>query len=167
MRTLHLLKTPDILCANDNGLWLPRDGGVSVRYNDVTKSQARHAKLTAHVQWLVCREVCIPGKAYLGLDLRVVQKATEEINSLISAAVNSEPVRLPNSVTIGVSGNRNRLTLNIVTGKERVPRSIIQSMTIQFATPRNNWPSRRLMAQSLWWNERISQTSCQPGSRAS
>jgi thiol:disulfide interchange protein DsbD len=76
-----------------------------------------NAKLTAHVQWLVCREVCIPGKAYLGLNLHVAQNAPEETSSLISAAVNAEPVRLPNSVTIGVSSNRSHLTLNIVTGK--------------------------------------------------
>jgi len=75
------------------------------------------AKLTAHVQWLVCREVCLPGKAYLGLNLRVVQKATGETNRLISAAVNAEPVRLPSSVAIRVSANSSHLTLNIATGK--------------------------------------------------
>lgn len=74
-------------------------------------------KLTAHVEWLVCREICLPGRAYLGLDLRVVQSATEETNSLISAGVNAEPVKVPSSVKIGVSGTRDHLTLNIVTGK--------------------------------------------------
>lgn len=94
--------------------------GVAVFPFDLTASQnlkAGNAKLAAHVEWLVCREVCVPGKAYLGLDLRVVQKASEETNRLIAAAVNAEPARLPSSVTIGVSGSRNRLALNIVTGK--------------------------------------------------
>ena len=76
-----------------------------------------NAKLTAHVQWLVCREICLPGRAYLGLDLRVLRQASGETNSLITAAVNAEPVRTPGSVTVGASGTRDHLTLNIVTGK--------------------------------------------------
>ena len=94
--------------------------GAAVFPFDLTASlnlKLGNAKLTAHVQWLVCREVCVPGKAYLGLNLRVTQNAPGETNSLISAAVNAEPVRLPDSVTIGVSSNRSQLTLNIVTGK--------------------------------------------------
>jgi DsbC/DsbD-like thiol-disulfide interchange protein len=58
------------------------------------------AKLKAHVQWLVCREVCLPGKAYLGLDLKVAPQAPEETNNLIEAAVNAEPVKIPSSVRI-------------------------------------------------------------------
>ncbi|MFZ0633466.1 MAG: thioredoxin family protein [Acidobacteriaceae bacterium] len=95
--------------------------GTAVFPFDLTASQnlrLGRAKLTAHVQWLVCREICLPGKAYLGLNLRVVQKATHETDRLISAAVNAEPVRLPNSVAIAVSSNRSHLTLNIVTGKK-------------------------------------------------
>jgi thiol:disulfide interchange protein len=94
--------------------------GVAVFPFDLTASQnlkLGDAKLTAHVEWLVCREVCVPEKAYLGLNLQVAQNATYETNSLISAAVNAEPVRLPDSVSIGASGDRNHLTLNIVTGK--------------------------------------------------
>ncbi len=92
---------------------------VAVYPFDLTAAQnlrLGNAKLTAHVQWLVCREICIPGKAYLGLDLRVVRKASEETNKLIGAAVNAEPVRLPSSATIGVTGSRDHLTLNIITG---------------------------------------------------
>jgi DsbC/DsbD-like thiol-disulfide interchange protein len=39
-----------------------------------------NTKLKAHVQWLVCREVCLPGKAFLGLDLDVVSKAPDATN---------------------------------------------------------------------------------------
>lgn len=74
-------------------------------------------KLTAHVQWLVCREICLPGRAYLGISLRVAKKASDEANRLIRAALIAEPVKAPSSVKIGVSGTRNSLTLNIVTGK--------------------------------------------------
>jgi thiol:disulfide interchange protein len=94
--------------------------GVAIFPFDLTASQnlkLGNANLTAHVRWLVCREVCVPGKAYLGLDLRVAQNGPQETNSLIAAAVNAEPVRLPSSVSISVSGDRTHLTLNIVTGK--------------------------------------------------
>jgi thiol:disulfide interchange protein len=47
----------------------------------------------------------------------VVQKATDETNSVISAAASAEPVRLPSSVTIRVSANPSHLTLSIATGK--------------------------------------------------
>jgi thiol:disulfide interchange protein DsbD len=75
------------------------------------------AKLKAHVQWLVCREICLPGKAYLGLDLKVAPKAPEQTNNLIEAAVNAEPVKTPSSVRITVTATRSMLTLNIATGK--------------------------------------------------
>jgi thiol:disulfide interchange protein DsbD len=74
-------------------------------------------ELKAHAQWLVCREVCLPGKAYLGLNLNVTPKTSGETNSLIDAAVNAEPVKMPNSVRIDVSATRSMLTLNVVTGK--------------------------------------------------
>jgi thiol:disulfide interchange protein len=75
------------------------------------------ADLKAHVQWLVCREVCLPGKAYLGLDLNVVPQATSKTNKLIDTAVGTEPGKLPTSVKIGVTATRSTLTLNVVTGK--------------------------------------------------
>ena len=75
------------------------------------------ADLKAHVQWLVCREVCLPGKAYLGLDLNVVPQASSETNKLIDTAVGAEPVNLPTSVKICVTATRSTLTLNVATGK--------------------------------------------------
>jgi thiol:disulfide interchange protein DsbD len=78
------------------------------------------ADLKAHVQWLVCREVCLPGKAYLGLDLNVVPHAPSETNKLIDTAAGAEPVKLPVSVKIGVTATRSTLTLNVVTGKREI-----------------------------------------------
>jgi DsbC/DsbD-like thiol-disulfide interchange protein len=76
------------------------------------------ADMRAHVQWLVCREVCLPGKAYLGLNLKVVPQASSDTNKLIDAAVHSEPVKPPTSVKIVVTATRGTLTLNVVTGKK-------------------------------------------------
>lgn len=76
-----------------------------------------NTKLKAHVQWLVCREVCLPGKAFLGLDLDVISKAPDATNQLIAAAVRAEPVKTPASVRVEVSATRNLLTLHVITGK--------------------------------------------------
>jgi thiol:disulfide interchange protein DsbD len=74
--------------------------------------------LKAHVRWLVCREVCLPGKAYLGLNLKVIPQASSETNKLIDAAVGAEPVKAPSSVKIAVTATRDMLTLSVVTGKK-------------------------------------------------
>src|SRR5271170_7891743 len=74
--------------------------------------------LKAHVRWLVCREVCLPGKAYLGLNLNVVSHASAETNKLIDAAVSAEPVKAPTSVKIEATATRTTLTLHVVTGKQ-------------------------------------------------
>jgi thiol:disulfide interchange protein len=73
--------------------------------------------LKAHVRWLVCREVCLPGKAYLGLNLNVIPQASSQTNKLIDVAVRAEPVKAPNSVKIGVAATRDMLTLSVVTGR--------------------------------------------------
>lgn len=61
--------------------------------------------------------MCLPGKAYLGLNLKVSPQASRETNKLIDTAVGAEPIKAPNSVRIAVSATRNMLTLNVATGK--------------------------------------------------
>ena len=73
--------------------------------------------LQAHVQWLVCREVCLPGKALLGLALKVAPTASFVTNPLIDAAIDAEPSPLPDSVKVRASASRTLLTLDITTGK--------------------------------------------------
>jgi thiol:disulfide interchange protein DsbD len=85
-------------------------------------SASRHlalggARLRAHVRWLVCREVCLPGRAYLGLDLKVAPRASAGNNKLIDAAIRAEPLNPPDSVKIDAQVSRSMLTLNIVTGR--------------------------------------------------
>jgi thiol:disulfide interchange protein len=74
-------------------------------------------RLRAHVRWLVCREVCLPGRAYLGLNLKVAPQASAETNKLIDDAIYAEPIKAPDSVKIDAQVTRSMLTLNIVTGK--------------------------------------------------
>jgi len=72
--------------------------------------------LKAHVQWLVCREICLPGKAFLGLNLKVAPTAPSATNPLIEAALHAEPLPLPSSVKVHVSANRSLLTVDVETG---------------------------------------------------
>jgi thiol:disulfide interchange protein DsbD len=74
--------------------------------------------LKAHVRWLVCREVCVPGKAFLGLSLPVsTNQNAQASSSLIAAAIRAEPVALPQGESVMVSGSKDHLTLKIETGK--------------------------------------------------
>jgi thiol:disulfide interchange protein len=74
--------------------------------------------LQAHVQWLVCREVCLPGKALLGLALKVATIASSVTNPLIDAAIHAEPSPLPDSIKVRASASRTLLTLDITTGRK-------------------------------------------------
>ena len=56
--------------------------------------------LDAHVRWLVCREVCIPGKAHLGLDLKIAPGAT--LGPMVGAlgqSIKNLPQPLPDHMT--------------------------------------------------------------------
>ncbi len=79
---------------------------------------SRTLHLGAHVRWLVCREVCVPGKAFLGLELRPSEdRNTQASAKLIAAAVKAEPAPLPEGASVGVSGTRDHLRIDIETGK--------------------------------------------------
>jgi thiol:disulfide interchange protein len=74
--------------------------------------------LQAHVRWLVCREVCIPGKAFLGVDLpRSVTPETQASESLIASAIKAEPVTLPQGDAVQISASRDHFVLAIKTGR--------------------------------------------------
>lgn len=71
------------------------------------------AALQAHVRWLVCREVCIPGKAFLGTALRIVPGAPAASSEVIAAARRSEPQPLPTDLTLQTTATRDHLALTI------------------------------------------------------
>ena len=75
------------------------------------------ASLKAHVQWLVCREICLPGKAFLGLNLKVAPTTPSVRNPLIEAALQAEPRPLPSAMSVHVSANRSLLTVDVETGR--------------------------------------------------
>jgi thiol:disulfide interchange protein len=74
--------------------------------------------LDAKVSWLVCREVCIPGKAHLGLDLTVSPDAnapTQTVGAL-GEALTLIPRPLPADAKFTVTGGKTDFVLTLITG---------------------------------------------------
>ena len=79
--------------------------------------------LDAQVTWLVCAEVCIPGKAHLGIDLTVQPgapgPAQEPLLGALGEAIALIPKPLPAGAKFTVTGDAQRFALTL-TDKERV-----------------------------------------------
>ena len=75
--------------------------------------------LDAKVSWLVCREVCIPGKAHLGLDLTVSPDATAPAQTVgaLGEALTLIPKPLPADAKFTVTGGKTDFVLTLTTGK--------------------------------------------------
>jgi thiol:disulfide interchange protein DsbD len=75
--------------------------------------------LDAIVNWLVCREVCIPGKAHLGLNLTVSPDATAPTQTVgaLGEALNLIPKPLPPNAKFTVTGGKTDFVLTLTTGK--------------------------------------------------
>ncbi len=75
--------------------------------------------LDAIINWLVCREVCIPGKAHLGLNLTVDPTATAPAQPVgaLGEALTQIPGPLPSNAKLTVTGGQNDFVLTLITGK--------------------------------------------------
>jgi thiol:disulfide interchange protein len=75
--------------------------------------------LDAKVDYLVCREVCIPGKAHLGLNLTVDPAATAPAQPVgaLGEALGLIPKPLPPTATATVTGGKSDLVLTLITGQ--------------------------------------------------
>jgi len=72
------------------------------------------------VHWLVCSEVCIPGKAKMGIDLNVAPGAAPgQITGPIGTALNSIPKALPANMKFSVMGGKNDFVVTLTTGKQQ------------------------------------------------
>lgn len=74
--------------------------------------------LDARVDWLVCREVCIPGKAHLGLNLTIDPKATVPAQPVgaLGEALGLLPKPLPEGTKLTVTGGKNEFVFDLITG---------------------------------------------------
>lgn len=74
--------------------------------------------LDAKVDWLVCREVCIPGKAHLGLDLDVTTTPPVSVAPVgaLGEALTLLPKPLDPEMKLTVNGGKQDLVLTLITG---------------------------------------------------
>jgi len=75
--------------------------------------------LDAKVDWLVCREVCLPGKAHLGLNLTVVPGplSSPPVIGSLGEALSLLPQPLPSSGQVTVNDGAKSYVVTLVTGK--------------------------------------------------
>ena len=92
----------------------------------VTISAAANMKpgpvhLDAQVTWLVCANVCLPGKAHLGLDLMVQPGAPgvaqEPKVGALGEAMTLIPQPLPAGMTFSIRGDKKQFELTLIDGK--------------------------------------------------
>ena len=76
-------------------------------------------RLDAQVNWLVCREVCIPGKAHLGLNLTVVPGATSPAQPVgaVGEALGLIPKPLPPGMKFTALGGKQDFVFTLTTGE--------------------------------------------------
>jgi thiol:disulfide interchange protein DsbD len=74
--------------------------------------------LDAHVTWLVCAQVCLPGKAHLGIDMNVVRGPLKPapVVGALGEALNSIPKALPETMSASAVGDAKRIALTLHTG---------------------------------------------------
>ena len=83
--------------------------------------------LDAKITWLVCREVCIPGKAHMGIDLTVTPNAQpgQEIGAL-GAALKAIPPALPKNWDVTATGSRSTLAITFH------PDEVVKASDVEF-----------------------------------
>jgi thiol:disulfide interchange protein len=76
-------------------------------------------RLDAQVNWLVCREVCIPGKAHLGLNLTVVPGPTTPVQPVgaVGEALGLIPKPLPPDMKFTALGGKQDFVFTLTTGE--------------------------------------------------
>jgi thiol:disulfide interchange protein len=80
------------------------------------------AHLDAQVSWLVCAEVCVPGKAHLGIDLDVQPgapaPAQEPKLGALGEAMTLLPKPLPRNGNVSITGDPKRFALTLIDGTQ-------------------------------------------------
>ena len=80
------------------------------------------AHLDARVSWLVCAQVCIPGKAHLGIDLAVQpgapQPAQEPLVGALGEAITLIPKPLPAGAQFSIAADNKNFVLTFRNGKQ-------------------------------------------------
>ena len=92
---------------------------IPLNVGATVKPEPRH--LDAQVGWLVCREVCIPGKAHLGIDLNIARNSVPGRSSgPLADSLAALPKQLSPGMKVSVVGGAKELVLTL-TGVPRGP----------------------------------------------
>jgi thiol:disulfide interchange protein len=102
---------------------------------DASVKPGTTAQVAAEVHWLVCREVCIPGKANLTLDLPVATHAATNpaAAALFSDVANALPVPLPQSDSATAGQDPQNFVLTLKTGQRETKAEFFPAEQSQIA----------------------------------
>jgi thiol:disulfide interchange protein len=91
--------------------------GFPVTFTASPKAKPGPVHVDALVDWLVCAQVCIPGKAHLGLNLTIGPPATpaEPVGAL-GEALSLIPKPLPDGATVTVIGGQKQFVVTLKDG---------------------------------------------------
>ncbi len=79
--------------------------------------------LDAKITWLVCREVCIPGKAHMGIDLKVDPAAAPEQQlGALGEFLKAVPGPLPSEYKVAVTGGKSEFVITVTGSPEDSPK---------------------------------------------
>jgi thiol:disulfide interchange protein DsbD len=77
--------------------------------------------LDAQVSWLICAEVCIPGKAHLGIGLTVQPGASQPpLTGALGEAITLVPKPLPADAKFSVMGGAQQFVLTLIDGRREM-----------------------------------------------
>jgi len=94
------------------------EGDVTLPVKLQVAQGAKPGMLQAKVDWLVCREVCIPGKALLGLSYSIGGSAGNQAQTdALQSAVKLLPQPLPSGAKSHVDVTQNAFALTLTTGQ--------------------------------------------------
>ena len=101
--------------------------------------------LNATVSWLVCREICVPGRADLALTLPVrtgTSGPPSSTHSLFAKAQADLPRPAPKSWKVTANLDEHRFVLNVITGKRETPATFfpLEPNQIENAAPQKASP---------------------------
>ena len=91
-------------------------------------------RLLADVNWLVCREICIPGISHLSLTLPVSSTSRPTVfTALFRRTRATQPRPLPSHWTASLADTKNHFVLRVKTGKRLAKATFIPRHSLQVA----------------------------------
>ena len=95
--------------------------------------------LDAQITWLVCREVCIPGKAHLGLNVTVAPGAAapSQPAGALGEALTLIPKPLPSGTKLSIRGGKTEFVFTLITGSRKTDAEFYPADQDQIANAAN------------------------------